>query len=175
MHSNYVTCKKEELMVMKPFHLTGFFLEKGSTMWWCTTVCESSLLVPNPTITKAFPEPRCCSVLSPGREQEGFCSRFAVRGSPQRAFVQGGWALVHSPQSIYGWGRRIVPVAPWELWENLCRAIPGSGNTGHGCAALWALQSLCSFGNYGTSGIQPSPPSLSALFWDGSGTPSGSS
>lgn len=72
MHSNYVTFKKREFMVMKYFHFTRFFLEKSSIMWWYTTVCESSLLVQNPNNTKSFPKTRCLSVPPYGREQKRF-------------------------------------------------------------------------------------------------------
>lgn len=67
---------------MKPFHLTGFFLEKCRMMWCCSPVCESSVLLQSPNIPKGFPEPRCLSVLSSGREHEGLCSKFLTAVIP---------------------------------------------------------------------------------------------
>lgn len=83
-------------MVMKYFHFTRFFLEKYIIMWWYITVCESSLLVQNPNITKQFPKTRCLSVPFYGREQQGSYLKFVYWNS-QSAFMQCDWALVYGP------------------------------------------------------------------------------
>lgn len=153
-------------MVMKSFHLTGFFLEKCSIMWWGTTVCESSLLLQDPNITKAFPEPRCLSVPSSGREQGGFYSRFAEWFS-MVGICPGGlgtcaWPTEHlwsrkescSCGSL-GTVRKSIPSYSWvrKYWAWLCCTVGPAKPL-----ILWELQHLWDL-------AKPSFPLSSVLRW----------
>lgn len=107
-------------------------------MWWGTTVCESSLSLQNPNTQSDFQSPDVYQFFWKGAER--FLFQISEWCNP--TFVQGDWALVHGPQRICAWGKKIAPVAPWELWEKIFWVIQVQEILGMAVLPCWTSDPL---------------------------------